>query len=114
MSCYETIDSQGAITRHFTNDVTINLTSASTGAGYGPPACTMKPASHGVPEPRTLALTRVTRVPDRPPICWDSLDKHPKRCSEFQAEVGELSNGCLRLLLLLRQHTHNHCSDERT
>jgi len=61
MSCYETVDSSGVITWHYTGDVTINLTSANTGAGYVPPACS-KEAAAGVPEPGALALLAVALV----------------------------------------------------
>jgi hypothetical protein len=61
VSCYETVDSSGVITRHDTGDVTVNLTSANTGAGYVPPACS-KAATSGVPEPGTLALLAVALV----------------------------------------------------
>jgi len=61
MSCYEIVDASGTITRHCTGDVTVILTSANTGAGYTPPACS-KEVSSGVPEPGTLALLGVAVV----------------------------------------------------
>ena len=59
MSCYQTIDSQGGITRHYTGDVTINLTSAGNGgANYVPPACS-KRAATGVRELSTMVLLAI-------------------------------------------------------
>jgi hypothetical protein len=54
-SCFETVDN-GVITRHYTGDVTIDLTSANTGAGYVPPACSQQHAALSAPEPGALAL----------------------------------------------------------
>jgi hypothetical protein len=57
MSCYITTDANGAVTRHYTGDVTMTMTSASTGAaGYTPPACSQQHSAVSAPEPGALAL----------------------------------------------------------
>jgi hypothetical protein len=57
MSCYTTTDANGTVTRHYTGDVTMTMTSASTGgAGYTPPACYQQHSVVSAPEPGALAL----------------------------------------------------------
>lgn len=55
MSCTITVDANGTVTRNYTGDVSIQLTSANSGTGYQPPTCSSG-KSHSVPEPGTIAL----------------------------------------------------------
>jgi len=67
MSCYETVDSQGVITRHYTGGVTMNLTSANTGgAGYVAPSCTDPPPANPLVTEQLASYTIHTSVGSSP------------------------------------------------